>query len=90
MLNKKDISPHLMARTIIHLQRALALVQSRSAQRTVLQLEQSFVQLLEVQQELKLRVQWTPEQVNRQQERLDRQEARLQWQRAMLQQLREQ
>ena len=78
-----------IARTVGNLQRALALVQSGSTQLTAVQLQQSLSQLIAVQQLLQLRVQWTPEQMKRQQSRLERQQARFQWQQTMLKQLRD-
>jgi hypothetical protein len=76
-----------IARTVGNLQRALALVQSGSTQLTAMQLQQSLNQLISMQQFLQLRVQWTPEQMKRQQLRLERQQARLQWQQTLLKQL---
>jgi uncharacterized membrane protein len=78
-----------MARTVGNLQRALALVQLGSTQLAAAQLQQSLSQLISVQQLIQLRVQWTPEQMKRQQSRLERQQARLQWQHTMLKQLRD-
>jgi hypothetical protein len=69
------------------LQRVAALARSESTQSIVLHLERSLMQLASIEQYLQLRVQWNPEQVQRQQKRLARQQARLQWQQAMLEQL---
>jgi len=75
------------ARMVTNLQRVLALAQSKSTYAYVMHLERSMMQLLSIEQYLQLRVQWDPEQEQRQQRRLDRQQARLQWQQAMLEQL---
>jgi hypothetical protein len=85
----KDRMSLLMARTVMNLQHAVALVQSESTHLAVMQLQQSLTQLVSIQRFLQLRVQWTPEQVQRQQERLARQQARLRWQQAMLEHLRD-
>ena len=88
-MQDKNFMSLSIARTVGNLQRALALVQSGSTQLAAVQLQQSLSQLIAVQQLLQLRVQWTPEQMKRQQSRLERQQARLQWQQAMLKQLRD-
>ena len=85
----KDRSYSSIARTVANLQRAVTLAQSEAAQLPVAHLQRSLAHLVSLQQflQLQLRVQWTPEQVQRQQERLARQQARLQWQQAMLDKL---
>jgi hypothetical protein len=75
------------ARMNVILQRAAALAQSKSTYAIMMHLERSIMQLASIEQYLQLRVQWNPEQVQRQQKRLARQQARLQWQQAMLEQL---
>ena len=75
------------ARMNVILQRTAALAQSKSTYAIMMHLERSIMQLASIEQYLQLRVQWNPEQVQRQQKRLARQQARLQWQQAMLEQL---
>lgn len=71
------------------LQRAEALAQSESTRDAMIQMQQSLFRLAAIEQILKLRVQWTPEQARRQQQRLVRQQARLQRQEALLEHLRD-
>ncbi len=75
------------ARMDAFLQRAEVLARSESTRSIVMHLERSLMQLASIEQYLQLRVQWNPEQVQRQQKRLARQQVRLQWQQAMLGQL---
>ena len=88
-MQEKDRPYSSIARTIASLQRAITLAQSEAAQLPVIHLQRSFAHLVSLQQflQLQLRLQWTPEQVQRQQERLARQQTRLQWQQAMLDKL---
>jgi hypothetical protein len=72
----------------VNLQRVLALAQSESIRATTIQLQQSLTLLKSTQQLQGLQVQWTAEQVKRQQERLARQQVRLEWIEAMLEQQR--
>jgi len=88
-LQDKDMTSLPVDRTVVYMERARALLESESTRLAAEQLEHSLTQLIEIQQFLQLRVQWTPEQIKRQQERLERQRARLHWQQAMLKQLRE-
>jgi hypothetical protein len=78
-----------MARTATSLQRAVTLAQSEAAQLPVIHLQKSLAHLVSLQQflQLQLRIQWMPEQAQRQQERLARQQTRLQWQQQMLDKL---
>lgn len=88
-MQKKDrAASHPFTSLTANLQRASALVQSKSTYSIVMQMQQSLIHLASIEQFLQLRVQWDPEQARRQQQRLMRQRARLQWQQAMLEQLR--
>jgi len=88
VMQDRDSTSLSIARRIIELERNLAaLLESESTRRIVMQLHQSLSNLLSIQLHLQLRVQWTPEQLARQQERIERQRARLQWQQAMVKQL---
>lgn len=78
-----------IARTATSLQRAVTLVQSEATHLPVIHLQRSLAHLVSLQRflQLQLRIQWTPEQAQRQQERLERQQTRLQRQQAMLDKL---
>jgi len=91
-MRNKDRSYSFIARIATRLQGGVTLAQSEAAQLPVAHMQRSLDHLVSLQQflQLRLRVQWTPEQVQRQQERLARQQARLQWQQVMLDKLRNQ
>ena len=76
--------PLPLARRLTNLQRLEAMAQAESTRDILIQLEQSLLQLASIERLLQLRVQWNPEQAQRQQERLVRQQARLHRQQAML------
>ena len=82
-------TPLSIARAISEARHTFSRLQSEAAQFAALQLNTSLAQIIEIQQYLSLRVEWTPEQMKRQQERVARHQARLRWQQAALAHLRE-
>jgi hypothetical protein len=74
-----------IAQTIASFQQAITLVQSKETQRPMVHLQQSLAHLASLQQALglRMRIQWTTEQMVRQQQRIARQQIRSKLQNAM-------